>query len=99
MPLIEKIKSEGGKSTLRSKKNPITGKEKLIWRDVEYATKESPRKVAKKTEVIDKKGTTTREVVRSEGKKSVNKYFTPKAKIEMGPLKRGGKIKKSIKKK
>jgi hypothetical protein len=86
MPIIEKIKSAAGKALLKSSKN-LKGEDKLKWKDVEYATKERPRVVAKKTETITKKGTFTREKVRVGGKKTVdNKYFTPKNKMNFGPF-------------
>lgn len=78
MPLYEKIKSEGGKSTLRSTKN-LKGQTVLKWKDVEYPTENSPRVVAKKTETLTNKGIITREKIKVGGKtKSDTTYFTPK---------------------
>lgn len=97
MPLIEKIKSKGGKSTIRAKTKD--GKEIVTFKDVEYKTKTSPRTVYKNVEVMDDKGTTSYKQKKVAGRTvGRDTSFTPKPKIEIGPLKRGGKVKKSKKK-
>jgi|SanBayMetagenome_1026888.scaffolds.fasta_scaffold172364_2 hypothetical protein len=86
MPFIQKIKSKGGKSTLKTKRNILTGKEMLISKDVEYATENSPRKVFKNVEVMDKEGVTSYMKMKVRGKTvKKEKSFTPKSKINIGP--------------
>lgn len=91
MPILEKIKSKGGKSTLKSRTNFLTGKRMLISKDVEYATENTPRKVFKNVEVMDKEGVTSYMKMKSGGRViKKEKAFTPKTKLselKIGPLK------------
>jgi hypothetical protein len=89
MPLIlEKTKTSAGKSTLKTKKGFLSGKQMLISKDVEYKTSESPRRVYKNVEVVDKEGTTSYKKLKVGGKTiKKEKSFTPKAKFNIGPSK------------
>ena len=82
--IIEKNKSKGGKSVLKHRRNIITGKEKLISKEVEYATKDSPRKVFKNVEVRGKEGVTSNIKIKEKGKTmKKEKSFSPNIKRTM----------------
>lgn len=78
-----KDKSPAGKNVRRFQKNPFTGATMIKEKDVEYKTKESPRRVYKSTTVSTPKGEKETRVIKEKGK--VVKRFQSQ--------KNGGKIK------
>ena len=92
--VLEKEKTSEGKFIRKYRRNPITGKQMLITKDVEYKTNKSPRKVFKTKEVISPEGITTYSKAKENGKTvKEEKSFEPKKRVNIEPMKKGGSVK------